>query len=313
MSELNYSPIRMRTLKANHYIPFNLYIYFKNQYVLFLNDGGLIEPDKYKKLKKQKIAKFFIKEVDEDKYQSFLDDLLEQTLNSSDASTEDKVDIVEGQATNALEKLKENPTSESSFDLTREAAQNIQRLLKEDPKALQTMYGDSSGDNEAIVKHSLNVAALSIQLAKKLKVSDENIDYLTTAALMHDVGLMQMSPEKQKLFIKNRKEFTNEERKDYYFHCTDIVDHLQDKPYINAEILELIYNHEEKINGNGPLKKSKLTLAQQVLSLVNTYDKKIIVEGKTPQETVKAMMIDELGNYDLSHIKMLKTVITESL
>lgn len=80
---------------------------------------------------------------------------------------------------------------------------------------------------------------------------------------------------------------------------------LADRPYVNKNILELVANHEEVLSGLGPNKKKKLTKIEEILSLVNNYDKRIITNKTSPQQTLKDMMIDELGNYSLEDVESL--------
>ena len=311
MSNKSYTPLRINTLKADISIPFSLFILFKDQYIEYTLADSVIEKSKFKKLRRQKIAKFFIQDSDEEKYQNFVDHLLNTILNKKDSLTEDKVNIIEGQAGNALSSMAIDVGNEKSYDATRKAAKNIQKLIIEDPKALQEMYSGNSSEEDPIIKHCLNVAALSIRLAKEMKLSELETDYLSTAALMHDVGLVQKS--EQELFKRNKADLDKGQLKKYNLHCTDIIEILQDKSYINKDILELIYNHEENLTGTGPLRKTKLTLAQSILSLVNTYDKKISVDQQSPKEAIKTMMIDELGKYDLKHIQALQKVVKSQL
>jgi HD-GYP domain-containing protein (c-di-GMP phosphodiesterase class II) len=84
---------------------------------------------------------------------------------------------------------------------------------------------------------------------------------------------------------------------------------LQDRPYVNAQILELVINHEEVLSGTGPNKKKKLSKLEEVLSIVNNYDKRTIVTKLSPAQTIKEMMIDELGNYNLDLINKFKEVL----
>ena len=84
---------------------------------------------------------------------------------------------------------------------------------------------------------------------------------------------------------------------------------LAEKDWVNADIQELILNHEENLQGSGPNKKTKLSKVEQILSLVNVYDKKLITEGKTPSETIKELFTDELGNYDLKLLESFKTIL----
>ena len=307
-NEKTYTPVRITTIKANREVNFPVFIHFKNVYLEYLKSGSQIESDKYKKLRKQKITKFYIQSSDEKTYQSFLDSFLEETLNSKEVSVEEKSELVTAQTETAIDRMKDDPGSEESYDMTRKAAKNLQRLIFENPESLNNVFG-AEGDSDAIVQHSINVAALSIKFAKTQKVEEEDIDFLSTASLMHDVGVLKMEENHQELFNKPRNELTIEDKKVYYDHCKGVVKHLTDKPYINDKVIELIECHEETLQGSGPLQKMKLTKPQEILALVNCYDKKIITNKISPIDALKEMMIDELCNYNLDLLKDFKVFL----
>lgn len=298
MGDTSYTPVRITTIKAERTVPFPVYIHFKEQYLEYVKPGMAIEKDKYKKLRRQKITKFYILDQHEGQYQQFLDSFLEETLNSETASVEDKAEAVSGQSETAMERMSEDPGNETNFDMTRKAAKNLQKLIFENPESLTRIFGQNS-DSGPIIQHCINVAVLSIKFAKQKKVSEEDIDWLSTAALMHDIGVMQMDKDTQELFLKEKGSLSPDEKKKYYEHCKGVVQLLAERPYINAKVIELIESHEENLQGSGPLKKSKLSKPQEILSLVNAYDKKIITKGISPADAIKEMMIDELGNYNL--------------
>jgi HD-GYP domain-containing protein (c-di-GMP phosphodiesterase class II) len=303
---MNYTPVRISTLKAERSIPFNVYIHYKEQYLKYLAGGQQIEKVKYKKLRRQKITKFYIEADDEGKYQKFLDDMLNETLNDSGAAVEEKISIVEGQAETALDRMQDDPGSESSFNMARKAAQNLRKMIFENPDALSKMFGNAE-NTDKIAKHSINVCVLASKFAASEKISDEQIDYLCTAALMHDVALAKMSEEQKALFDKPRNELSAKEKLSYFEHCNEnFISMLADRPYINEQVITLIKNHEENLQGAGPYKKTKLEPTEIILSLVNTYEKKISGEGLTPPEALKKMSIDEMGNYDLKMINRFK-------
>lgn len=303
-----FTPVRITTIKAERTVPFAVYIHFKEQYLEYIKPGGSIEKEKYKKLRRQKITKFFIQDIDEGKYQKFLDDFLEQTLDDPNASLEEKSEAVVGQSETAIDKMAKDPGSEVSFNMTRKAAKNLQKLVFENPEALNSMFGQDH-DHDPIVKHSVNVCVLAIKFGKSQKLSDENIDYLSTAALMHDIGLMQKDDDTVALFNKYRKEMNHQEKTNYAEHCRGIIPLLRDKPYINSEIIELIEYHEENLQGTGPHKIKKLSKTLEILSFVNTYDKICITKNLGAAEAMKTMMLEELGNYNLNLINDFKAFL----
>lgn len=308
---MEYTPIRINTVKPERVLSFDLYIFYKETYLLYLKNGEQILKDKHKKLKKQKMAKFFITEKDEAAYQSFLDDILNQTINDPNTSVDEKVDVAQDVGMTAVDQMQANPESEKSYKTTQKAAQGLVRLIQENPSALKKMFTQSAGEHDKIVKHSLNVCLLSAKLGQELKLPEEEILNLTTAALMHDVGLVKMEPETAQMFETPKTEFTSKDTLQYKKHIDVTIKILSEKPYINQQILELITHHEENLAGTGPYKKSKLSLAEECISLVNSYDKKILTSELSPKLALKELMVDEVGNYQLNTLKLFKKVLTQ--
>jgi HD-GYP domain-containing protein (c-di-GMP phosphodiesterase class II) len=306
---MDYTPLRISTVKPLKSLTFDLYIFFKEQYLCYVKSGDQLTEEKYTKLKVQKMAKFFITESDEINYQNFLDQLLSETLSSSQVTTEEKVQMVEGAASSAVERMQNNPGSESAYRMTETAAKSLRQVIKSNPEALKKIFGKKVDKNEELIKHSLNVCALSVKLAEILKCTEQELDDLGTAALIHDIAIPQMNKNDLPLFNKPRKLLTNDDKRVYYLHTKDAINMLQDKPYVNSAILGLVANHEEVLSGSGPNKKKKLTKLEEILSMVNCYDKRTITNKSTPMQTLKDMMIDELGNYNLDLLNEFKKVL----
>lgn len=311
---MDFTPLRITTVKPQRSLTFDLYIFFKEQYLCYAKRGTTLSEDKYQKLKIQKIAKFFITESDEGNYQKFLDDLLSETLSNPNVNVEEKVVMVEGAASSAVERMQKNPGSESAYRATENAAKSLRDVIKNNPDALKKIFGKKVEKNEDIIKHSLNVCALSVKIAENCRCSEEDMDDLGTAALIHDIAIPQLSKNDLPLFYKPKKLLTNDDKRVYFLHCKDALALLQEKPYVNKNILELVANHEETLSGSGPNKKKKLTKLEEILSMVNNYDKRLITNKTTPMQTLKDMMIDEIGNYSLEMLNELKKVLqTEGL
>jgi HD-GYP domain-containing protein (c-di-GMP phosphodiesterase class II) len=306
---MDYTPLRISTVKPARGLTFDLYIYFKEQYLCYAKNGEQLSEEKYQKLKAQQIAKFFITEADEKNYQKFLDALLSETLNDKNVSTTEKVNMAEGTCNSAVERMQKDPKSESAYRMTETAAKSLRQVIMQNPEALKQIFGKKVEKNEELVKHSLNVCALSVKLGQILNCTDSELDDLGTAALIHDIGITQMPTTDIELFYKSKKDLTAEDKKTYYAHCKDVLSILKDRPYVNQTIIELVINHEEVLSGMGPHKKKKLTKLEEILSMVNSYDKRVLTGGTSPAQTVKDMMIDELGNYNLSLLTEFKKVL----
>ncbi len=306
---MDYTPLRISTVKPLRTLTFDLYIYFKDNFLCYAKNGEQLSEEKYLKLKTQNIAKFFITEAHEVNYQKFLDALLSETLNSKTATVDEKVSMAEGTCNSAVERMQKDPKSESAYRMTETAARSLRQVITQNPDALKKIFGKKVEKNEEIVKHSLNVCALSVKLATMMKCTDSELDDIGTAALIHDIGLTQMDKNDMEIFYKPKKALSIDDKKVYFSHCKDALEILKDRPYVNANILELVINHEEVLSGMGPNKKKKLTKLEEILSMVNCYDKRVLISKTSPAETVKDMMIDELGNYNLSLLTDFKKVL----
>lgn len=306
-----YCPIRIRTVKPNCELTFDLFIFYKEHYLLYVEKGQAIDDEKFDKLKAQKVAKFYIPVEQEGHYQTFLDRLLAQVINDPQTPVEEKVNIAEAAGETALENMQRDPESERSYQATQKAVKSLRQVIFENPSALKKIFGKKAAKDDEIIRHSMNVAVLSVKFAQTLKCSEAEIDDLGTAALLHDIGLTKLKDEERSLFKKPRKNFTPDDRRLYGMHTKDSVKLMMDKPYVTKGVQELIINHEEVLSGNGPQKKSKLSQSEQILSMVNSYDKKIITEDITPAQALKAMMIDDLGNYDLGMLEKFKKFLKE--
>jgi HD-GYP domain-containing protein (c-di-GMP phosphodiesterase class II) len=307
---MDFTPLRITTVKPQRQLTFDLYIHFKDHYLCYSKRGEQLTEEKFLKLKTQKIAKFFITEEDETNYQKFLDALLDETLSNPQINVDEKVTMVEGAASSAIERMQQNPGSESAYRATEKAAKSMRQVILSNPDALKKIFGKKVEKNEEIIKHSLNVCALSVKLAEIKKCSEQEMDDIGTAALIHDIGITNMKKEDIELFYKPKKLLNNDDKRVYYLHCKDAASLLKDKPYVTPAILELVVNHEEVLSGLGPNKKKKLSLSEEILSLVNNYDKRTITNKTSPAQTLKDMMIDELGNYDLQLLNEFKKVLT---
>jgi HD-GYP domain-containing protein (c-di-GMP phosphodiesterase class II) len=310
MIEMEYVPLRINTVKANTSLTFDLYIYFKDHYLCYVNKGESIEEGKLVKLIDQEIADFFVPSDQVDNVSLFMDEVLKEAVLREDLSTEERVDAVEGVAATSAQHMNENPT-ESNYKMTQKAALGLRQVIKSNPDALKRLFGKKAKESDQIISHSLNVCGLVTKLAEILKFKEDEIDDLATAALIHDIGLTKLPEEHVLLFSEKKEEFTPEQRLKYGSHTKVSAALLEDKPYISKRVEELIINHEENLQGTGPLKVKKLTPMQECLCLVNAYDKRVSTYNEKPSEAFKSFQLDNIGLYNLEMIQKFGDVLKE--
>lgn len=304
-----FTPLRITTIKPMRSINFDLYIFFKDTFLKYIESGRQLEETHLDKLRKQKVAKFYITDDDEPNYQQFLDGILMEALDSDEMSVDEKVELAEGAASTAVERLQNDPNSKSAYKMTENAANSLRKIVAKNPDALKKLFGKKAAANDSLIKHSLNVSAIATKLGEVMGLSEIELDNLATAALVHDIGVTKLAKNDTHLFLKPRKKFTPDEKRIYNLHVRDASTLLNGKTYINKEIIELVVNHEETRSGSGPQKLLKLTPSIEILSLCDSFDLRMTVDNMTPKDALKDITINELGNYTLEIINKLKEVV----
>ncbi len=308
---MNFFPIRISTIDPQKAITFDLYIYFKETYLKYQEEGTPITDDKLEKLKNQQVAKFYIQSSDIDIYQAYIDELMQEKMQSPDTSLEDQVTLIDGACKTAIEQSMNNPESESSFNITQAAAGQLKKVLSTNPDALKKFFEKKTIDTDLIIEHSMNVASLATRLAIRIGCSDSEISNIASASLLHDVGITRLNKNDQNLFKKTKESLDDDEKRVYGLHVKDAISALKDMPWIPKEVLSLIVNHEEVNGGSGPNKLVKLTLPIMILSLVNTYDKLVTINQMNPRDALMELTLTHVDHYEHDVINKFKDILID--
>ncbi|MDF0535485.1 HD-GYP domain-containing protein [Shewanella yunxiaonensis] len=155
-----------------------------------------------------------------------------------------------------------NEAKELITDITEE-------LLASDNLVLHLMSDDDKSDG--IYFHSLNVAVLSMLMAKELGWARADIETVGLGALFHDIGKLKLPSQ----IIRKKEPLTTPEQNLYNQHPilgTDLLKLAQDFPQASAAV---VTNHHELLDGSGfprGLKADALSEPVQLAAVVNFYD-----------------------------------------
>jgi putative nucleotidyltransferase with HDIG domain len=118
--------------------------------------------------------------------------------------------------------------------------------------------------------HSERVAAMAVQVARVLGVSEPEIEYLQFGSILHDVGKIGI-PES---IVKSPKALTNAEYKIIQKHPLKGVEILYPITFIKDHMY-LVRNHHERWDGRGypdGLAGNDIPLGAQIVSIADAYD-----------------------------------------
>jgi putative nucleotidyltransferase with HDIG domain len=307
---MDYISIRVTTIRGDQKIGFDVYIKIHDKMILFLHKGDSFEGRRLQRLKEKKLKKMFILKQDEPQYLVYLQTNLDSAYDRS--SVKDisvRAEIIVGSQQGNIEEVFENPDSPESYNkIKNEAAKYVDFILNQ-ADSVKALMSVDQGD-QLLSQHCVNVATLSVGLAQKLNlVEPEKIQLMALGAFLHDFGHI-LKP----IDLKKPVSLMSADEQSIWKQHTQVgAEALRDKKHLDADVLNIILNHEENVSGTGPLgvsAKDQLFITTIVAS-ANTVDRMITFEGIQLSELKKKFAVDYIGRHPLIHIQHLTEIIKQ--
>jgi len=146
--------------------------------------------------------------------------------------------------------------------------QMLESMLAEKEIAIHLMNDKIAG--EETYYHSLNVAILSMMLAKELQFADDDIKTLGMGCLFHDIGKVEI-PDR---IVNARHELSKSEQNLFQQHCAYGYK-IGEKIGLPKGALDIILQHHECADGSGypmHVTTEKISLLSRIVCIVNAYD-----------------------------------------
>lgn len=158
----------------------------------------------------------------------------------------------------------------------------------------------SEGVGERAVMHSVNVTVMSMLLGKALHLPEQGLMDLGIAALLHDIGKMQL-PSRVRSFDEG---LSVDDFKHYQDHVSKSVA-IANRMQLSEGAQMAIAQHHELMDGSGfPARPAaeEITLPARILALVNRYDNLCnpvrLVTALTPHEALSLLFAQHKARYD---------------
>ena len=147
---------------------------------------------------------------------------------------------------------------------------------------------------EARHYHALNVAVLSMMLAKEMGLAKKEIEEVGMGSLFHDIGKGRVPIQR---FTKGNVSVMNKVLKEYYMEHPKIgAKMLAAVPGFPPSAQALVLQHHEQMDGSGfpgHLQTEAITLGARIAAVANVYDQfcnaKEGIDRPTPHEAMKAL------------------------
>ncbi len=166
------------------------------------------------------------------------------------------------------------------------------------------------GDTEhqdSLYHHGLNVAVLSLIMARDLELPPEQLRTLGVGALFHDIGLSAIPST----LLRKVDPLSAAEYKLRQTHCEQgvaIGRHLGFPP----AVLEIIAQHHELMDGSGypaRLAGEQISRSARLVEVANRYDSlcnpTMPTKAKTPHEALSFMFAQQAAKHDAQMMRLL--------
>jgi len=309
MSELNYIPIRTSTLRGDQQIEFNVFIKINNKHVLYLRRGDSFEGLRLQRLREKKLKHMFISFEQEKLYRQYLTSNIEQAYDKNSKKTlESRTEIIHGNLQTHSEELIENPEDSEKYYHAKSACGRFVTFLNSELKSLSHLLNIKNADQN-IAHHCVNVAAIACSLSSEIKIIDAHRNQnLVLGALIHDIDHFYNNIP----FALDETKMSEDQLKKYLSHPLEGFTRINDKKHFESDILDIVSQHEEFIDGKGfPQKLSEVRLNPMsiLVGIANSFDKIMNTEEISANAAAKKLLIKKMGCYPLDYMKNLEVII----
>ena len=282
----DYLPVAPAFLQVGTTIDFDCYIKRFNGYVIIIHAGTEITESLYSRI--QTHARIYIANAQRELYQKY------RTAHVKQESGPQKVDEDVPAVDELSLALKKTRTSEAQISLLYRSGVTLMQKSFDAPdesfsvgkvSAYAKILADfvSSGRHRLTAfldnmpgtysepNHAVNVAILSIILAKALKLDPKELEAIALAGLLHDIGKSKVDPE----ILAKESELSDDEFATVREHVLLSVQMLKNDKAMSAQIISAIRYHHERLDGSGypnRLVGNQIPVMAQIIALSDIFD-----------------------------------------
>lgn len=272
--------IRVEAVQGNEILARNIYT---NMDTILMPEGVVLRKEYIPRLKSLNIDYIYI------------EDDISQGVDI-DKITEMKIkEDCKAQFNATWERISCNSSSE--LENVKGLADKIIGELLERPEIIFCVSGVRN-KNEMIYSHSINVCAMSVFVAIRMKLSKKKIQEIAEGSLLHDIGFLNIPLE---IRNKSKEEMNKAEKREIDFHTIYGYNFVEEEKWVKKGVKDIILYHHEQLDGKGyPFQRegSKISQECRIVSVCDTFDRMIygIYEKKYKVHVAIEYIVGQAGN-----------------
>lgn len=134
--------------------------------------------------------------------------------------------------------------------------------------AIETLVNTLEACDSYTKGHSQEVAEIAASIGKQMKLTDEQLEDLHWAALLHDVGKIAVDPN----ILNKPSELTSSEYRHIMTHA--VIGPSLVKPFVNDNVVKIISHHHDHYDGSGldqAIRGKDIPLGARIVAVADAY------------------------------------------
>lgn len=227
-----------------------------------------------------------------------------ERLHTDDRSKVELSDSVKTRVAEGIQFIYSNTESKELADVTNNIASNLMNAINS-TDAIAVDISALKTSDEYTFKHSVDVATMSMVLAKQHGLSQKQIYEIGVAGLLHDIGKTKIPLD----ILNKPARLTDEEFAVMKQHPVFGYRMIKDRDEFSNEICMAVLQHHEKMNSKGypvGFPSDKITQYARILTIADIYDALVTerpYKSAFSQREAVEMIMSMTGELDLTAMK----------
>ena len=226
------------------------------------------------------------------------------SLHTDDRSKVELSDSVKTRVAEGIQFIYSNTESKELADTTNNIASNLMNAINS-TDAIAVDISALKTSDEYTFKHSVDVATMSMVLAKQQGLSQKQIYEIGVAGLLHDIGKTKIPLD----ILNKPARLTDEEFAVMKQHPVFGYRMIKGRDEFSNEICMAVLQHHEKMNSKGypvGFPSDKITQYARILTIADIYDALVTerpYKSAFSQRDAVEMIMSMTGELDLTAMK----------
>ncbi len=287
---------------------FDYFIRLKeDHFVKIFKRGENIDTARISKYSKDGVQYLYFLTRERRNYINYMNEIMKNTIQGPQANTKVALTQLQNVSEKFMEEIHTRGLRPDLVEESKVLSENMYQLTKK-VGSLNEIMGNFESCYPEKFSHSFLVSFFSTVIAKNLQwVGPKTLESITLGALLHDIGTLKLPAP---LRDCDPHKLTGKDLEKYREHCRLGADVLGLIPDMNPQVVQIVYQHHERVNGGGypnRLTGVRIYPLAKIVSLADDFADLLVEKKISPVEGIKIFLQDreKLVAFDPAIIRAL--------